>query len=926
MEVIKEAVTGSTKEKDVAPRRTSPPAQDKYAVIDEARRVLRGEFRSTIQLGELSRRLEHFDQFAYAAEVLLLKMDHDRKNGHAVTKEESQALVRYIYNDTSLASVFRFDRALKELEQLDHLSITENLETLGLAGTIYKRKWMYDHQNSNLDRAHFYYERGFASWKRFISSSDTAPPEWNDGGYTAINYAYILQLKAANLLEQMKDIPEAVQLAGDLLEKSRQVRYTIINHYASQTDALEFSVRPFVNPDKNTPWVAAILAEAYFGLSYYEESMKYIRLHLDAAKDDELRFVTDQQVRWKIRTLALQLASLANLQLSIRNFDFDRGSVRHERLKEFAADVDNQKIVAALSLLTGAATDTKTGINMQRVGLSLSGGGFRASLYHIGVLTALAEQDKLKDVEVLSCVSGGSIIGAFYYLKLKRLLETKRDADINREDYISLIADVQYEFLAGVQKNIRMRVMSNLWCNLKMMTQTYSRTHRLGELYEEHFFQSQFQGGEGPVFMHDLFILPKGMEDFSMPVDNWRRRNKVPQLIINSTSVNTGHNFQFTASWMGEPPSPILIDVDVKPRLRRMYYKDAPEAYKNFRLGYAVAASSCVPVLFDPMPMFGLYEQKGVEIGLQLIDGGLHDNQGISALLEQECNNVIISDASGQLPLSTTGSPNELSVFYRADSILQERLRELQFGDLMERKNTTQIAGLMCMHLKSGLHSPSVSWRFCDDPPRKMYNEKVRDESSLTEAGILRGMQELLSEVRTDLDCFHDTEAFALMYTGYAQTNNELKKGGNMAYETGLIDWRFLSVREMLTRSEKADEMRKLLSVSRRIVLKVFFVSKPAFMFAVMVGLVSILALVLSVENFPGAKIQVTVKGIAFSLLLVGLGIVSNWLAALVDIRSFIKKKVLFALLALWGFIGCNVYLALFNHWYKQAGKISNKD
>lgn len=30
----------------------------------------------------------------------------------------------------------------------------------------------------------------------------------------------------------------------------------------------------------------------------------------------------------------------------------------------------------------------------------------------------MAEKNKLKDIEVISCVSGGSIIGAFYYLKI----------------------------------------------------------------------------------------------------------------------------------------------------------------------------------------------------------------------------------------------------------------------------------------------------------------------------------------------------------------------------------------------------------------------------------------------------------------------------------------------------------------------------
>src|SRR6185436_4496549 len=143
----------------------------------------------------------------------------------------------------------------------------------------------------------------------------------------------------------------------------------------------------------------------------------------------------------------------------------------------------------------------------------------------------------------------------------------------------------------------------------------------------------------------------------------------------------TGHNWQFTASWVGEPPGNIQADIDVKPRLRRMYYKEAPESYQKFRLGYAVGASSCVPVMFHPMPMYDLYP----EIDLQLVDGSLHDNQGIAALIEQECSNMIISDASGQLPTKKTSSDNEAALFYRTDNVLQERLRELQFMDIKER-------------------------------------------------------------------------------------------------------------------------------------------------------------------------------------------------------------------------------------------------
>src|SRR5207244_13263611 len=93
------------------------------------------------------------------------------------------------------------------------------------------------------------------------------------------------------------------------------------------------------------------------------------------------------------------------------------------------------------SLLRELVGDDEAGLRTAfsgKVGLALSGGGFRASLFHIGVLARLADLDMLRHVEVLSCVSGGSIIGALYYLKVRKLLESKPDSDITRQDYIRL--------------------------------------------------------------------------------------------------------------------------------------------------------------------------------------------------------------------------------------------------------------------------------------------------------------------------------------------------------------------------------------------------------------------------------------------------------------------------------------------------------
>lgn len=48
------------------------------------------------------------------------------------------------------------------------------------------------------------------------------------------------------------------------------------------------------------------------------------------------------------------------------------------------------------------------------IALTLSGGGSRAIAYHLGCMRALHDQGILKDVGVISSVSGGSVIGALY--------------------------------------------------------------------------------------------------------------------------------------------------------------------------------------------------------------------------------------------------------------------------------------------------------------------------------------------------------------------------------------------------------------------------------------------------------------------------------------------------------------------------------
>ncbi len=300
-----------------------------------------------------------------------------------------------------------------------------------------------------------------------------------------------------------------------------------------------------------------------------------------------------------------------------------------------------------------------------KLGLALSGGGFRASFFHIGVLARMAEIGSLRQVEVISTVSGGSIIGAMYYVKLKKMFDNHISP--SNEQLVKLVQELEIEFLEGVQKNIRMRTFFNPLKNLKMSLASYSRSDRLAELYDEFFYRPILSPeSKEMIKMRDLKISPGGdlvdPDEFNktrqsiaakLPIFNTLLENdtctcKLPILLINATSLNSGHNWRFEASRMGEPEvaSETLFMIDKNCRFSRpKRYDDMPERPRDTKLGHAIAASACVPALFHPLAVSELYK----DCRIQLIDGGVHDNQGIQALLDRKCDEMIVSDASGHM-------------------------------------------------------------------------------------------------------------------------------------------------------------------------------------------------------------------------------------------------------------------------------------
>ncbi len=761
-----------------APRPADSSGEDAEVNVDvaAARDVLAGRALAFEPLLALTRRLKAARYFHLARRLFARLRGMPEASARALYLAQQQALCTY--KDTELPTPARFERALEILAEREPLDTTTDQETLGLAGAIHKYWWIALGRRQALDRSLAFYQRG----------CDQGPR--GDEGYTAINAAFLQdQIAWAERAESLTSDTPATTVA-QRQEAARQIRLRILEELVPLV--LQGTL-------KHHWWLLVTLAEACFGLGPYDEARygearRWLREALRLPVGD-----------WEFQSTAQQFAQLALLHNQGRMPS--PASQAYRTLRVFLGD----DVVALNSVAIG------------KVGLALSGGGFRAALFHIGVLARLAELDMLRHVEVLSCVSGGSVVGAHYYLLVKGLLEKKQDADIERGDYIALVQTLEVDFLAGVQTNLRTRLLANPWTNLRSaLVGDYSRTDRLGELMEQEFF-APAAPGIAELSMDRLRVQPLGApERFSPKADNWRRAAKVPVLILNAATLNTGHNWQFAATWMGEPPAGLGTEIDGNDLLRRMYYFEAPPDHRQVRLGRAVAASACVPGLFDPVSFSGLYPDRTV----RLVDGGVHDNQGVGTLLEQECSVILVSDASGQSASLRAPGAGPLAVPLRASSIQTARVREAQLLDLRARHRGGQIRNLMFIHLKKDLEADPVNWVDCKDSAESSDDARpLNQRGPLTRYGVLKTVQRQLAALRTDLDSFSDAEAHALMLSGYRMTHHECGqalKGMPIDEAQGASPgpWRFLASQSAFDRAHGAEQqhqwLMKILNVGDR--------------------------------------------------------------------------------------------------------------
>lgn len=155
----------------------------KEILVGQARTVLRGQAMDADAVDQLARSLIDIDLHYWARRLLLkalARTDYQRSERIPL----AQALALATYKDPTLLQATAFEQALEVLAAEFNLATTVDQETLGLVGALYKRRWRIDSRRQWLERSLHYYRRGFQCGVE------------SDGGYTAINAAYIQDVLA----------------------------------------------------------------------------------------------------------------------------------------------------------------------------------------------------------------------------------------------------------------------------------------------------------------------------------------------------------------------------------------------------------------------------------------------------------------------------------------------------------------------------------------------------------------------------------------------------------------------------------------------------------------------------------------------------------------------------------------------------------
>jgi predicted acylesterase/phospholipase RssA len=229
--------------------------------------------------------------------------------------------------------------------------------------------------------------------------------------------------------------------------------------------------------------------------------------------------------------------------------------------------------------------------NRKRIGLALSGGGFRATLFHLGLVRFLRDAGILPSVTHITSVSGGSVLAAHLVLNWDRYTGTPDQFDAVAAEVIKFTGlDVRNRIVRRAP--LALPVHLARWLTRMRRDRRLTRTGML-EMYYQHFLY-------GDTCM---FQLPEH-----------------PQLHILSTNLTEGSLCSFTREG-------VIFQKRLPGELFRFERQHAGLA----TVPLAVTASSAFPGFFPPLMV------DAAEVGAPsgqfnrqvFTDGGVFDNLGV---------------------------------------------------------------------------------------------------------------------------------------------------------------------------------------------------------------------------------------------------------------------------------------------------------
>jgi|SoiMethySBSTD1v2_1073268.scaffolds.fasta_scaffold13326_6 NTE family protein len=236
------------------------------------------------------------------------------------------------------------------------------------------------------------------------------------------------------------------------------------------------------------------------------------------------------------------------------------------------------------------------------IGLALSGGGYRAMVFHVGALIRLNEVALLRKIKRISSVSGGSITAAVLGTSWKDLKFTN---------------DIATNFDIVVE---RVRDMANT-------------TVDAGAIIGGILFPGSISDRVAKAYDKTLF---KGAKLNDLPDDSQPGN---PRFVINATNIQTAALWRFSRNYMGDY------------RVGLVERPDVP-------LAVAVAASSAFPPVLSPCeldikqsvantPGADLHKEPYIKTAI-LSDGGVYDNLGLEAIVKRYTT-ILVSDAGQKI-------------------------------------------------------------------------------------------------------------------------------------------------------------------------------------------------------------------------------------------------------------------------------------